>query len=106
MPVIKPRTRGKQLVRYLTRLDHENLETLYAYAHFLGESTEYIVNELIDAVLAKDKDFRAWRTEHLESYVPTPRAPRRHRSRRREATRQATAQESNAALASAGLPRG
>ena len=33
MPVIKPRTRGKQLVRHITRLDRENNETLYAYAH-------------------------------------------------------------------------
>ena len=40
MSVIKPRTRGKQLVRHITRLDRENNETLYAHAHFLGEPTE------------------------------------------------------------------
>ena len=39
MPLIKPRTRGKQFVRHRTRLDRENTETLYAYARFLGEST-------------------------------------------------------------------
>ena len=38
MPVIKPRTRGKQFVRHTTRLDRENNETLYAYAQFIGES--------------------------------------------------------------------
>src|SRR5215210_8009418 len=37
MPLIKARTRGKQLVRHITRLDRETNETLYAYAHFLGE---------------------------------------------------------------------
>ena len=37
MPLIKPRTRGKQLLKHRTRLDSENNETLYAYAHFLGE---------------------------------------------------------------------
>ena len=37
MPLIKPRTRGKQFVRHITRLDRENNETLYAYAQFLGE---------------------------------------------------------------------
>ena len=37
MPLLKPRTRGKQLVRHRTRLDRETNETLYAYAHFLGE---------------------------------------------------------------------
>ena len=40
MPLIKPRTRGKQLVRHRTRLDRENNETLYAYSQMIGESTE------------------------------------------------------------------
>ena len=51
MPLIKPRTRGKQLVKHRTRLDCENNETLYAYAQFLGESTEYVLNQVIDTVL-------------------------------------------------------
>ena len=72
MPVIKPRTRGKQLVRHITRFDRENNETLYAYAHFLSEPPEYVLNQLIESVLAKDKEFLAWRAEHSESYVPPP----------------------------------
>ena len=63
MPLIKPRTRGKQLVRRIVRLDRETNETLFAYAHFLGESTDYVLNEVIDTVLAKDKEFQAWRAE-------------------------------------------
>ena len=70
MALIKPRTRGKQLVRHRTRLDRETNETLYAYAHFLGESTEYVLNQVIDTVLGKDKDFLQWRAEHPESFVP------------------------------------
>ena len=70
MPLIKPRTRGKQLVRHRTRLDHETNETLYAYAHFIGEPTEYVLNQVIDTVLATDKDFLQWRATHQESYVP------------------------------------
>ena len=70
MALIKPRTRGKQLVRHRTRLDRETNETLYAYAHFLGESTEYVLNQVIDTVLGKDKDFLQWRVEHPESFVP------------------------------------
>ena len=70
MPVIKPRTRGKQLVRHITRLDHENNETLYAYAQFLGEPTDYVLNQLVESVLSKDKEFLAWRAEHSESFVP------------------------------------
>src|SRR5213079_26514 len=70
MPLIKPRTRGKQLVKHRTRLDSENNETLYAYAQFLGESTEYVLNQVIDTVLARDKEFVKWRESNRGSYVP------------------------------------
>ena len=81
MPVIKPRTRGKQLVKHRTRLDSENNETLYAYAHFLGESPEYVLNQVIDTVLARDKEFVKWRADHAHSHVPTAASrPRRHRA--------------------------
>jgi hypothetical protein len=70
MALIKPRTRGKSLVRHRTRLDRETNETLYAYARFLGEPTEYVLNQVIDTVLGKDKDFLQWRAEHPESFVP------------------------------------
>jgi hypothetical protein len=81
MPVIKPRTRGKQLVRHITRLDRENNETLYAYAHFLGEPTDYVLNQLVETVLAKDKDFVAWRVHHAASFVPAKPAPSQPRTR-------------------------
>ena len=78
MPLIKPRTRGKQLVKHRTRLDSENNETLYAYAHFLGESTEYVLNQVIDTVLARDKEFVKWRESYGGSYVPRANSgPRR-----------------------------
>lgn len=70
MPIIKPRVRGKQLVRRIVRLDRETNEVLFAYAHFLGESTDYVLNEVIDTVLARDKDFQSWRSEHSGSFVP------------------------------------
>jgi hypothetical protein len=70
MPVIKPRTRGKRLVNHRMRLHHENNETFYAFAQFLGESTEYVLHELVDTVLAKDKDVRRWRADHPQSCIP------------------------------------
>lgn len=70
MALIKPRTRGKRLVRHRTRLDWETNETLYAYAHFIGEPTEYVINQVIDTVLGKDKDFLQWRGDHPDSFVP------------------------------------
>ena len=86
MPLIKPRTRGKQLVKHRTRLDRENNETLYAYAQFLGESTEYVLNQVIDTVLARDKEFVKWRESHQGSYVPRVQdRPRRTRGGQRRA---------------------
>lgn len=70
MPVIKARTRGKHIVRHIARLDRENLETLFAYATFLGEPSDYVLNQVIDTLLARDKEFSAWREEH-----PGPHAP-------------------------------
>lgn len=79
MALIKPRSRGKRLVRHRTRLDHETNETLYAYARFIGESTEYVLNQVVDTVLAKDKEFLQWRVANPDSFVPGPM----DRSRRR-----------------------
>lgn len=64
MPVIKPRTRGKHIVRHIARLDRENLETLYAYATFLSEPPDYVLNQVIDTLLGRDKEFTAWREQH------------------------------------------
>ena len=74
MALIKPRTRGKQLVRHRTRLDHETNETLYAYANFIGESTEYVLNQVIDNVLGRDKEYLCWRETHGDSFVPRTQA--------------------------------
>lgn len=82
MSVIKPRTRGKRLVKHRTRLDEENQETLYAYAAFLDESTEYVLNQLIDIVLSRDKDFARWRADHAQSFVPRPAPKARIPARR------------------------
>ena len=105
MPLIKPRTRGKQMVRRIVRLDRETNETLFAYAHFLGESTDYVLNEVIDTVLAKDKEFLAWRAEHGASFVPSAPATQpvqKGRTKRRAGVQSSateSADESSAARA-------
>jgi hypothetical protein len=81
MSLIKPRTRGKHLVQHRTRLDPETHETLHAYAHFIGEPTEYVLSQMIDTLLAKDKEFVQWRATHPDSYVPRPAAAREGRQR-------------------------
>ena len=81
MSVIKRRTRGKHVVRHITRFDRDNNETLFAFAAFLDEPTEYVLNQLIEIVLAKDKDFQQWREAHPESCVPRQAGKRPPRSR-------------------------
>jgi hypothetical protein len=87
MSLIKPRTRGKQFVQVRTRLERENHETLHAYAAFIGEDPEYVLNELLDGVLAKDRDFVKWRADHPQSFAPRaldarPPEPRHHSEKR------------------------
>ena len=91
MPVIKARTRGKHIVRYITRLDRENVETLFAYATFLSEPPEYVLNQLIDTLLGKDKEFLAWREAN-----PGPHTPRSPLHKARPRTRVAAAAISTA----------
>jgi hypothetical protein len=88
MSVIKPRTRGKQDVRIHVRLEREAHETLHAHAAFLGESPEYVLNEVIDTVLARDRDYLAWRADHPGSHVPDATAARPPARRHHEAVRQ------------------
>ena len=87
MPLIKPRTRGKKYLRLVTRLEHETNETLHAYAAFLGEPVEYVVNELIDTMLAKDKDFVTGRADHPESHVPRRSADKVSKAAQRSTSR-------------------
>jgi len=77
MPVIKPRTRGKEFVRLITLLEQENYEALHAYAQFIGEPVDYVLNQLVDTVLVKDKEYVAWRATHPHSYVPKPGASKK-----------------------------
>jgi hypothetical protein len=61
MTIIKRRPERTPIVRHICRLRQPNRDTLLAYARFLGDSPDYVVNQVIEAVLAKDRDFLAWR---------------------------------------------
>ena len=64
MPIIKPRPNRVRIVRHICRLQEPNRDALVAYARFIGDSADYVLNQLIDTTLAKDRDFIAWRTEN------------------------------------------
>ena len=64
MPLIKPRPNRVRIVRHICRLQEPVRDVLLEYARFIGDSPDYVINQLIDATLARDRDFVAWRAEH------------------------------------------
>jgi hypothetical protein len=67
MPLIKPRAHRVRTVRHICRLQEPNRDVLVLYARFIGEPPDYVLNQLIDATLAKDREFVAWRAEQATS---------------------------------------
>ena len=75
MPLIKPRTNRVRVVRHICRLQEPNRDALVQYARFIGDTVDYVLNQLIDSTLCKDRDFLAWRTEQpaVSPAAPTGR---------------------------------
>jgi hypothetical protein len=75
MPLIKPRTNRVKTVRHICRLQEPNRDALVLYARFIGDTADYVLNQLIDTTIAKDREFVTWRTEQTgEPSVPaTPK---------------------------------
>jgi hypothetical protein len=69
MPLIKPRTNRVRTVRHICRLQEPNRDALVLYARFIGDTTDYVLNQLIDTTIAKDREFVAWRTDHPADIV-------------------------------------
>lgn len=60
MPLIKPRTSRVRAVRHICRLQEPNRDALVQYARFIDDTVDYVLNQLIDTTLRKDRDFLAW----------------------------------------------
>ena len=71
MPLIKPRTNRVRTMRHICRLQEPNRDALVLYARFIGDTPDYVLNQLIDTTLAKDREFVAWRTAHPAETVGT-----------------------------------
>ena len=67
MSIIKPRANRVRTVRHIARLQEPNRDVLVQYARFIGDTADYVLNQLIDTTLAKDRDFLAWRAEQPTS---------------------------------------
>ena len=84
MPLIKPRTNRVKILRHICRLQEPNRDALVLYARFIGDSPDYVLNQLIDTTLAKDREFVAWRAEQ-PAEAPSQAATRTSGTPRRQA---------------------
>ncbi len=72
MSLIKARPNRVRVLRHISRLKEPNRDTLVLYARFIGDTADYVLNQLIETTIARDRDFLAWR----EAYsTQTPSAP-------------------------------
>jgi hypothetical protein len=61
MSLIKARPNRVRTMRHICRLKEPNRDTLVLYARFIGDTADYVLNQLIETTLAKDREFVAWR---------------------------------------------
>jgi len=82
MPLIKARANRVRFVRHVCRLKEPNRDALMLYARFIGDTPDYVLDQLIETTLEKDRDFVAWRTEHAgEAVIPSAREATRSSTR-------------------------
>lgn len=74
MPLIKPRVHRVRSVRHISRLQEPNRDALVLYARFIGDTPDYVLDQLIDTTIAKDRDFVAWRAEQPATTLTVPKA--------------------------------
>jgi hypothetical protein len=72
MPLIKARTHRITMVRHICRLKAPNRDVLVLYARFIGDTQDYVLNQLIETTIAKDREFVAWCAEHPATAEPAP----------------------------------
>ena len=72
MSLIKARPNRVRVLRHISRLKEPNRDTLALYARFIGDTADYVLNQLIETTIGRDRDFLAWREAHS---TETPSAP-------------------------------
>ena len=72
MPLIKPRTHRVTIVRHICRLQEPNRDALVLYARFIGDTADYVLNQLIETTIARDREFVAWRAEQPAEAAAKP----------------------------------
>ena len=77
MPIIKARKNRIPTVHHSCRLEEPNRDTLVLYARFIGDTGDYVLNQLIASTMGKDREFLAWRAEQAASAAAASHAKTR-----------------------------
>jgi hypothetical protein len=72
MPLIKARPNRVPMVRHISRLQVPVRDVLVEYAKFIGDTPDWVLNQLIDSTLAKDRDFVTWREKQGSQLQSAP----------------------------------
>ena len=72
MSLIKPRTNRVMTVRHICRLQEPNRDALVRYARFIGDTADYVLNQLIATTIARDREFVTWRAEQPAEVAAKP----------------------------------
>ena len=83
--MIKPRANRVKSVRHICRLQEPNRDALVLYARFIGDTADYVLNQLIDSTIAKDREFVTWRAEQPADAVQEASGRQHARTARAEA---------------------
>jgi hypothetical protein len=82
MPLIKARPNRVKTLRHICRLQEPNRDTLVLYARFIGDTPDYVLNQLIETTIGRDRDFVAWRAQQPAEVPTMPRDRQRSSPRR------------------------
>jgi hypothetical protein len=73
MPVVMARPNRARSVRHICRLQEPNRPRSCS-TRFIGDAVDYVLNQLIETTLLKDRVFLTWRQDHpADVAAPNPR---------------------------------
>ena len=77
--MIKGRAQRVRTLCHIARLLEPKSDVLFDYARFIQETPDYVLNQLLETILAKDRAFAIWRTEENDRSLVTAGASVRDR---------------------------
>jgi hypothetical protein len=72
MPIIRTRPNRLRSVRHICRLQEPNRDALVLHPRCIDDSGDYVLNHVIETILAKGRDFLVWRGEDPQKAVAAP----------------------------------